>query len=111
MDNLDLISKILDGKVVLGNKEEIIPNVYIVPVYKVKISFFNLSTDLKNNLGDGSSGSINVTPICLLQVKDDNIKIISLADDSKPNVFEGILPNLFSNIDINSILKNVKFDS
>jgi uncharacterized spore protein YtfJ len=111
MENLDFISKLLDGKIVLGNKEEIIPNLYIIPVYKVKISFFNLSTDLKNNTGDGSSGSINVTPMCLLQIKDDNIRILSIFDDTKPNVLEGILPNIFSNIDVNNILKNVKLEA
>ena len=111
MDNLDFISNILNGKIVLGNKEEIIPNLYIIPVYKVKVLFFKSVDKLKNDTGDGSSGSINITPICLLQVKDDNIKIISLSNDPKPNILEGIIPNIFSNIDVNSILKNVKFES
>ena len=110
MNNLDYISKLLEGKIVLGNKEEVIPNVYIIPVYKLKISFFNLSTDLKNNTGDGSSGSINVTPICLIQIKNDELKIVGL-NSNKPDVLEGILPNLFSNVDINSILKNIRLEA
>lgn len=111
MGNLDFISKLLDGRVVLGSREEILPNLYIIPVYKVKISFFNLSTDLKNNTGDGSSGSLNVTPICLLEVKDDNIKVLSFADGNKPDSIENVIPNIFSNLDINGILKNIKLEA
>ena len=44
MDNFDFISKLLDGRIVLEKKEEITQDLFIIPVYKVKISFLNLKT-------------------------------------------------------------------
>lgn len=107
MDNLSFISKLLDGRIVLGRKEEITENLYIIPVYKVKISFLNLKTDIKENNGDGESGSINVSPICLLKVFNSNVDIISL-DDNHKDVFTDIIPNVMNSIDVGSILKNIK---
>lgn len=108
MESFNFISKLLDGRVVLGAKEELGENLYVIPVYKVKISFLNLKTDIKSNNGDGASGSINVTPICLLKVFNNVIDVISLEEAGVKDSFTDILPNMLSNIDMNTILKNFK---
>lgn len=107
MDNLNFISKLLDGRIVLGKKEEITSDLYIIPVYKVKIAFLNIKTDIKKNNGDGESGSVNVAPICLLKIFNNNVEIISLEDNHKEG-FMDIIPNVMNNIDVNSFLKNIK---
>lgn len=110
MENFSFISKLLDGRVVLGAKEEICEGMFIIPVYKVKISFLNLKTDIKATNGDGASGSIQVTPICLLKASNNSIDIINLEEPSIKDSFTDILPNMLSNIDVNTILKNFKLN-
>lgn len=106
MESLDFINKILDGRLVLGAKEQISESLFIIPVYRVKISFINLKTDVKAS--DGSSGSINVTPICLIKANNGNVDIISLNDlHEHENILDSI-PNILNGIDVNSILKNMK---
>ncbi len=108
MESFNFISKLLDGRVVLGAKEEIGDNLYIIPVYKVKISFLNLKTDIKATNGDGASGSINVTPICLLKVVNNSVEVINFDEAPAKEGITDILPNMLSNIDVNTILKNFK---
>ena len=80
---------------------------FIIPVYKVKMSFLNLKTDLKENSGDGVSGSINVNPICLLKVYKGNLDVINFKEE-KDHIFDNV-SNILSNIDFNDVLKNIKF--
>lgn len=108
MDNFNFIATLLDGRVVLGKKEEIGENLFIIPVYKVKISFLNLKTDIKTNNGDGASGTIHVTPICLLKVYNNTIDVISFEEANTKDGFSDVIPNMLSNIDMNTILKNLK---
>ena len=106
MESLNFIKEILDGKVVLGKKEEIVSGLFIIPVYRVKMSFLNLKTDLKDNSGDGISGSVNVHPLCLLKVFNGSVDVITLKED-KDNFVDNI-GNLLSNIDLNDVFKNIK---
>lgn len=108
MENFDFINKLLDGRIVFGNKEMINDRIGLIPVYSTKIQFFNLKTDIKNNSGDGGSGSISIKPICILKINGDIVDIISFNDEV---THEGILDNitpLFSNLDINSLFKGFK---
>ncbi|MGM9969116.1 MAG: hypothetical protein ACI35S_01830 [Anaeroplasma sp.] len=105
MESLQFISKLLEGRLVLGAKEELGNNISLIPVYKVKISFLNLKTDLKDS--DGASGSIGVTPICLIKNTNGIVDIISL-EETQRDSFKDVIPNMLNNIDINSILKNIK---
>lgn|GEM_PF-1508703 len=108
MENFEFINRLLDGRVVLGAKEEIVSGLYIIPVYKVKISFLNLKTDINSNNGDGASGSISVGPICLLKISNNNVEVISLEDENKKDGILDAIPNVLSNIDINNLFKNIK---
>lgn len=108
MNNLEFMSKLLDGRIVLGKKEEISDNLYIIPVYKVKITVMNLKTDLKESNGDSSS--ISASPICLLKVFNNNIDIINLEELAKSESILDSIPNMLNNIDVNGILKNIKLN-
>lgn len=110
MESLDFLSKLLDGRVVLGSKEELGENLYIIPVYRVKISFLNLKTDIKDNNGDGASGSLNVNPICILKVSNGSIDVINLEEIAPKDSFSDIIPNVISNLDINTLLKGFKIN-
>ncbi len=108
MESLDFINKILEGRLVLGAKETITDNLFIIPVYKVKISFLNLKTDIKSTNGDGGSGSINVTPICLIKSYNGNVELINLEEFKEHDSIIDSIPNILNGIDVNAILKNMK---
>ena len=36
-----------------------------------------MNEEIKNNSGDGGSGSISIKPICIIKIINDNIEIIS----------------------------------
>lgn len=110
LENLDFISKLFDGRVVLGKKEQLTERLSVVPVYKVKVTFLNLSTDLKNTAGDGSSGSVHITPICLLQVLDDSLIVLPLEEKPVKEDITDWIPNIMSNIDLSNVLKNIKLN-
>ncbi len=110
MENFDFINKLLDGRVVFGQKEMISDNVGIIPVYSTKIQFFNIKTDIKNNSGDGGSGSISIKPICIIKIVNDNIDIISFEEKEAHEGILDTLPNIFSNVDMASLLKNLKLN-
>ena len=93
----------------MGQKEKITDNLSIIPIYKVKINFINLNTDIKSNVSDGSSGSVSITPVCLLEIKEDDIKIIRFEDKKTKDDFFEFVPTLISNINVNEILKGLKF--
>ena len=108
MESFELISKLLDGKIVLGEKQEIEEKLYLIPVYKAKVSFLTVKTDIKSNNGDGLSGNLNVTPICILKVNNGSIDIINLEELDKKEGIMDVIPNMLNNIDVNNILKNIK---
>ena len=93
----------------MGQKEKITDHLSIIPIYKVKINFINLNTDIKSNVSDGSSGSVSITPVCLLEIKEDDIKIIRFEDKKTKDDFFEFVPTLISNINVNEILKGLKF--
>ena len=108
MENFDFINKLLDGRIVFGAKENINERIGLIPVYSNKIQFFNLKTDIKNNSGDGGSGSISIKPICILKINGDSVDIINLSDEvSHDRLLDGI-PSILSNVDINSLFKGFK---
>ncbi len=110
MESFNFISKLLDGRVVLGAKEEVGENLFIIPVYKVKISFLNLKTDIKSTNGDGASGNLSVTPICLLKIYNSTVEILSLEEVSMKDGFSELIPNVLSNLDVNTLLKGFKLN-
>lgn len=110
MESFEFINKLLDGKIVLGSKEEVCSGLFLIPVYKVKISFLNLKTDINSNNGDGASGSISVYPISLIKIYNNNINIINLDDSNKKEGILDMIPNVLNNMDFNNFIKNIKLN-
>jgi uncharacterized spore protein YtfJ len=106
VDN-NFVSKVLEGKVVLGSKEKISEDLYIIPLYKSKIGNFDINTDIKNTTGNGMSNSCVFVPIGILEIKNDVIRLIRIEEKSKDDFFD-FIPNLMSNINVNDIIKNIK---
>lgn len=106
MDN-DFVARILESRVVLGNKEKISEDLYIVPLYKSKIGNFDVNTDIKNSSGNGNSNSAIFVPIGILEIKNDIIRLIRIEEKVKDDFFD-IIPNLMSTINVNDIIKNIK---
>lgn len=106
MEN-DFLSKVLEGRVVLGNKERLSDDLYIIPLYKSKIGSFDLSTDIKNTIGNGNSSSAVFVPIGILEIKNDSIKLIRIEEKNKDDFFD-FIPNLMSTINVNDLIKNIK---
>ena len=106
MEGLGYVNDLFNGKIVLGDKLEIGNDLYIVPVYKSKVSFINLKTDLKDNVGDGVGASLNVNPICLLKVHNNIVEVLNFKED-KDNIMD-VIPNMLASIDLNEILKSIK---
>lgn len=103
MDNF--ITDILKGKIVLGTKEEVVDGIFLIPIYRVKISFLNVKADVKNT--DGISGNVSVSPIGLIKISNNDFDIIKLEEEKKEG-FTEILPKFIENIDLNNILTNLK---
>lgn len=108
MESFDLISKLLEGRVVIGKKEEVAPDLFIIPVYKLKITIFNLNADMKNNNSSGDTSSLTASPICLLKIQNSNVDIITFENTNTKDCILDIIPNVLSNFDVNSLLKNIK---
>lgn len=106
MEN-DFVTKILESRVVLGNKEKISDDLYIIPLYKSKIGNFDVNTDIKNTTGNGNSNSAVFVPIGILEIKHDVIRLIRIEEKVKDDFFD-IIPNLMSNINVNDIIKNIR---
>lgn len=109
MNNFDFITNVLDGRLVLGDKLELSDSMFIIPIYKSKISFLDIKTDIKNNNGDGISANILTTPICILKVEQGSMEIINLTIDEKYK-FKDTIPDVLANFDLNNILKNIKLN-
>ena len=108
MENLDFVSKLLNESIMLGKKGDITENLSIVTVYKVKVNFFNVNTDIKDTAGDGSNINLLITPVCILQIKNEDITILKFDDKAPKEDFFDIIPSLISNINVNDVLKGLK---
>lgn len=92
----------------LGKKEDITDNLSIVPVYKVKVNFFNVNTDIKDTAGDGSNVNLLITLLCILQIKNENITILRFEDKTPKEDFFDLIPSLVSNTNFNEVIEGFK---
>lgn len=97
MELFDKLDEITKRDLVLGNRVVFSDTLSIIPVYKVKIGFINLDSKIKGDL-DGGSASVNLTPISIIEIKPQGIKIHSL--EQRASVVDAIdrAPDLFSSI-------------
>ena len=108
MEGLELFDKLLNERIMFGKELKLKEDLSIIPVYKLKLTTMNISTEIKSQLGDGNGGGIVVTPICVLKIFDNDISVIRLDEKTnKEDMFE-FIPSLFSNLNINELIKNIK---
>ncbi len=99
------IKQILNDNIAVGKAIAITEELRLVPVYKVNINHFTLDTKVEDK-GLGSNTNISVTPLCLLQILDNRVTLVSLTEkntiiDKVPNILETLsgtcnLNDLFS---------------
>lgn len=49
-----------------------------------------------------------ITPVCILQIKNEDITILKFDDKAPKEDFFDIIPSLISNINVNDVLKGLK---
>lgn len=109
LKNLINVDTIVGKPVTLG--EEIV----VIPISKIKCSFAAGGTELEKNktleqlpFGGATGGNVNITPIAFLVIKNDDVKILHL--DNNTHLIERAIeeiPSLFEKIK-EIFLKNVK---
>lgn len=105
MLNLDFYNSLLDSSLVFGKRFEITDDLSIIPIYKSKVSVMNLKSTVKTTDSDGMFSSLDILPLGFLKVFKDDITIIDF-NKKKNNIID--IPKVFSNIDVNDLLKNIK---
>ena len=77
INNINSVKDYIKSDLMLGDKIVLNSDVSVIPVYKVKVSNILLESDIKSRI-NGSSISVNLTPICFFEVKKSGIKVLSL---------------------------------
>ncbi len=75
------LREMVDVNSVIGQPITLPDGVTIIPVSKVSVGFGGGGSDFANNnsFGGGVGGSVNVTPICFLIVKDGNVRMMPVS--------------------------------
>lgn len=106
MEELNKIFDLLKTNIVAGEGIGVNDNTTIIPIFKTKINYFSLVTNIKDNGGNALNGSLNYEPICFLQIKDGITTIISIHNE-RESIMEGI-PKFFEGFDLNNLIKGIK---
>ena len=77
------IREMLDVNTVVGTPIETQDGVTIIPVSKISVGFGGGGSDFANKtgaepFGGGVGGGVKVSPVCLLVVKDGNVRMLSV---------------------------------
>lgn len=77
------LREMLDVNTVVGTPITTSDGVTIIPVSKVSVGFGGGGSDFANKNGDnpfggGVGGSVKVSPVCFLVVKDGNVRMLSI---------------------------------
>lgn len=96
-DEINKLKDIAKGDLVFGTSIELADDLRIIPVFKVKLSYISLDSKIKGNV-DGASGSVNLIPICFIEVKKSGIKVHSLTHDFSVTEVMDKAPDFLSGI-------------
>lgn len=106
MEELNKIFDLLKTNIVAGEGIGVNDDTTIIPIFKTKINYFSLVTNIKDNGGNALNGSLNYEPICFLQIKDGISSIIPIHNE-RESIMEGI-PKFFECFDLNNLIKGIK---
>ncbi len=111
LNNINSVKDYIRSDLMLGNKIVLNDDVSVIPVYKVKVSNILLESDSNSKL-NGSSISINLTPICFFEVKKTGIKVLGLNQSFDFTEVMDKAPSFINNIsslfDLDDILNKKK---
>ena len=82
-DTISKIREMVDVNSVIGNPITTPDGVTIIPVSRVSVGFGGGGSDFSNKNGDnpfggGVGGGVKVSPVCFLEVKDGNVRMLSV---------------------------------
>lgn len=101
---LDKIRAMVDSNTIIGTPIHTADGTMIVPVSKMSFGFASGGSDFpsktnKDLFGGGGGAGVSVTPVAFLVVKDENVRMMQLADTA--NTVDraiGMLPDVVDKI-------------
>lgn len=95
-DFLNELKDTISGDVVFGKKISLSDDISLLPVYKLKLNY--LKVDGKTKYITGDCGSVNVVPLCFIEIKPGGIRIHNLTHefnigevmDKAPNIIDTV---------------------
>lgn len=91
------IKEYVKSDLVFGTKLEITSDIYLIPIYKVKVSNIILDGEIKNQI-KGNSNSINLTPLCFIEVNKGLVKVHNLSKEFDVDNIIKDVPSIFNDI-------------
>lgn len=107
--SMKCINDMIDANTIIGTPI-IYNNTTIIPVSRVHLGFLSGGTDIKDKkdtplFGGGTGGGLSLAPLAFLVVKDDDIRLIAI--DNETHMLEkivDIIPNFINKC--NDIVSN-----
>ena len=110
----DSLKNLINVDSIVGKPVTISKDVVIIPISKIKCSFAAGGTEFEKNktleqlpFGGATGGNVNITPIAFLVIRDNDVKILHLdnnthliekAMDELPTFFEKLKDMFFKNV-------------
>ena len=109
-ETIDKVKSIADTKTVIGDPITTPDGVTILPVTKVSIGYASGGSDFTtkntpanrdNPFGGGAGGSVKITPIAFLVIRDGNVRMLPVAEPASTSMDRLVeqLPDILDRVD------------
>lgn len=108
LDNtMDKVHHLVDANTVVGDPIHTPDNVTIIPVSKVSFGYAGGGSDFttktsesQNPFGGGTGGSVKITPVAFLIVKEGNVRVLPVAEPASSSLerIVDLLPELMDKL-------------
>lgn len=86
--SLNRLKEMIDANTIIGSPI-IHENKVIIPVSKLYLGFVSGGSDIKPTtskeevlFGGGTGGGVGITPVCFLVINDDDVKVLSITEQT-----------------------------
>ena len=86
--SLNRLKEMIDANTIIGSPI-IQENKVIIPVSKLYLGFVSGGSDIKPTtskeevlFGGGTGGGVGITPVCFLVINDDEVKVLSITEQT-----------------------------
>lgn len=86
--SLNRLKEMIDANTIIGSPI-IHDNKVIIPVSKLYLGFVSGGSDIKPTtskeevlFGGGTGGGVGITPVCFLVINDDEVKVLSITEQT-----------------------------